>query len=116
MNLGSIQNTQFQNPTEVFDTLKGLPYVANSGIYDGTVVTATWHNSYGYYVKIKHDDTYSTLYAHCSALHVSVGQTVKQGQVIADCGSTGYSTGPHCHFEVIQNGVRVDALLFFKNK
>lgn len=40
MNLGSIQNTQFQNPTEVFDTLKGLPYVANSGIYDGTVVTA----------------------------------------------------------------------------
>ena len=40
MNLGSIQNTQFQNPTEVFDTLKGLPYAANSGIYDGTVVTA----------------------------------------------------------------------------
>lgn len=81
---------------------------------DGVVVTATWHNSYGYYVKIKHDDTYSTLYAHCSALHVSVGQSVKQGQVIADCGSTGYSTGPHCHFEVIQNGVRVDALMFYK--
>lgn len=80
---------------------------------DGVVVTATWHNSYGYYVKLKHDDTYSTLYAHCSALHVSVGQTVKQGQVIADCGSTGYSTGPHCHFEVIQNGVRVDALMFY---
>ena len=91
----------------------GTPILAAA---DGTVVTATWHNSYGYYVKIKHDDTYSTLYAHCSALHVSVGQTVKQGQVIADCGSTGYSTGPHCHFEVIQNGVRVDALLFFKNK
>ena len=40
MNLGSIQNTQFQNPTEVFDTLKGLPFVSNSGIYDGTIVTA----------------------------------------------------------------------------
>lgn len=89
----------------------GTPILAAA---DGTVVTATWHNSYGYYVKIKHDDTYSTLYAHCSALHVSVGQTVKQGQVIADCGSTGYSTGPHCHFEVIQNGVRVDALLFYQ--
>lgn len=88
----------------------GTPILAAA---DGVVVTATWHNSYGYYVKIKHDDTYSTLYAHCSALHVSVGQTVKQGQVIADCGSTGYSTGPHCHFEVIQNGVRVNALLFY---
>ena len=91
----------------------GTPILAAA---DGIVVTATWHNSYGYYVKIKHDDTYSTLYAHCSALHVSAGQTVKQGQVIADCGSTGYSTGPHCHFEVIQNGVRVDALMFFNSK
>lgn len=91
----------------------GTPILAAA---DGVVVTATWHNSYGYYVKIKHDDTYSTLYAHCSALHVSAGQTVKQGQVIADCGSTGYSTGPHCHFEVIQNGVRVDALMFYNSK
>ena len=90
----------------------GTPILAAA---DGVVVTATWHNSYGYYVKIKHDDTYSTLYAHCSALYVSVGQTVKQGQVIADCGSTGYSTGPHCHFEVIQNGVRVDALMFYNS-
>ena len=89
----------------------GTPILAAA---DGVVITATWHNSYGYYVKIKHDDTYSTLYAHCSALHVSAGQTVKQGQVIADCGSTGYSTGPHLHYEVIQNGVRVNALLFYK--
>ena len=91
----------------------GTPILAAA---DGVVVTATWHNSYGYYVKIKHDDTYSTLYGHCSALHVSAGQTVKQGQVIADCGSTGYSTGPHCHFVVIQNGVRVDALRFYEVK
>jgi len=80
---------------------------------DGTVISATWHNSYGYYVKIKHNDTYSTLYAHCSALLVSEGQQVKQGQVIAQVGSTGYSTGPHLHFEVIQNGVRVDALKYY---
>ena len=89
----------------------GTPILAAA---DGVVVTATWHNSYGYYVRIKHDDTYSTLYAHCSALHVSAGQTVKQGQVIADCGSTGYSTGPHLHYEVIQNDVRVNALMFYK--
>ena len=91
----------------------GTPILAAA---DGVVVTATWHNSYGYYVKIKHDDTYSTLYAHCSALHVSAGQTIKQGQVIADCGSTGYSTGPHLHYEIIQNGVRVDALGYYKLK
>ncbi len=91
----------------------GTPILAAA---DGIVVTATWHNSYGYYVKIKHDDTYSTLYAHCSVLYVTAGQEVKQGQIIADCGSTGYSTGPHLHFEVIQNGVRVDALNFYKQE
>lgn len=91
----------------------GTPILAAA---DGVVVTATWHNINGYYVRIKHNDTYSTLYAHCSALHVIAGQEVKQGQVIADCGSTGYSTGPHLHFEVIQNGVRVDALKFYKQE
>ena len=90
----------------------GTPILAAA---DGIVVTATWSSSYGYYVKIKHDDTYSTLYAHCSTLYVSLGETVKQGQVIADCGSTGYSTGPHLHYEVIQNGVRVNALIFYTN-
>ena len=91
----------------------GTPILAAA---DGVVVTATWHSINGYYVRIKHNDTYSTLYAHCSALHVTAGQEVRQGQVIADCGSTGYSTGPHCHFEVIQNGVRVDALNFYKQE
>lgn len=91
----------------------GTPILAAA---DGVVVAATWNNTSGYYVRIKHDDTYSTLYAHCSVLYVTVGQEVKQGQVIADCGSTGYSTGPHLHFEVIQNGVRVDALNFYKQE
>ncbi len=91
---------------------EGTPILAAA---DGTVVSATWHNSYGYYVKIKHNDTYSTLYAHSSALLVSSGQTVKQGQTIALVGSTGYSTGPHLHYEIIQNGVRVDALRFYSN-
>lgn len=83
---------------------------------DGVVVAATWNNTSGYFIRIKHDSTYSTLYAHCSVLYVTAGQEVKQGQVIADCGSTGYSTGPHLHFEVIQNGVRVDALNFYKQE
>lgn len=90
---------------------QGTPILAAA---DGTVVAATWHNGYGYYVKIKHNNTYSTLYGHCSELHVSAGQKVKQGQLIAKVGSTGYSTGPHLHYEVIQNGVRVDALRYYK--
>ena len=88
----------------------GSPILAAA---DGTVIAATWHDSYGYYVKIQHDDTYSTLYAHCSALLVSVGQQVKQGQVIAQVGSTGDSTGTHLHFEARVNDVRVDALGYF---
>ena len=91
----------------------GTPTLA---VANGVIVTATWHNFYGYYVKVKHDDTYSTLCAHCSALHASAGQTVKQGQVNTDCGSTDYSTGPHLNYEVIQNDIRVNALLFYKSK
>lgn len=91
---------------------EGTPILAAA---DGTVVAATYNaGGYGFYVKIMHNGTYSTLYGHCSALLVSAGQTVKQGQVIAKVGSTGYSTGPHLHFEVIQDGVRVDALRFYK--
>lgn len=90
---------------------QGTPIVAAA---DGTVVISSYMaGGYGYYVKIQHDGTYSTLYGHCSVLLVSAGQQVKQGQLIAQVGSTGYSTGPHCHFEVIQNGIRVDALQFF---
>ncbi len=96
--------------TDIAATL-GTPILAAA---DGVVEIATWSDSYGYYVKIRHDDTFSTLYGHASALRVTQGQTVKQGQVIADCGSTGRSTGPHLHFEVIQNGIRVDALNYFK--
>ena len=74
----------------------------------GTVITATWDNSYGYYVAIRHDNGMVTVYAHNSSLLVKVGQKVYQGQIIAKSGSTGNSTGPHCHFEVRVNGTRVN--------
>lgn len=69
---------------------------------------------YGNYVTIAHDDgVYSTLYGHASSICVSTGQHVSKGQVIAYVGTTGYSTGNHCHFEVIKNGSNVNPMSYF---
>ena len=84
---------------------------------DGIVTIAnaidSWGGGYGYHIKIRHNDTYETLYAHCSSICVVAGQEVKQGEVIGYVGTTGNSTGNHLHFEVWQNGERTDALEFF---
>ena len=76
----------------------------------GIVTYSGWISGYGYAVIIDHGGGISTLYGHNEALAVSEGQTVAQGQVIAYCGSTGNSTGPHCHFEVREGGEPVDPM------
>ncbi len=85
----------------------GKPIIASDG---GTVVKAEYHGSYGYFVLIDHGNGFQTRYAHCSKLEVKEGDKVAQGQYIAKVGNTGYSLGPHLHFEVIKNGVLVDPL------
>lgn len=71
----------------------------------GTVTTATYHPEFGYYVVIDHYNGFTTLYAHCTELTVSAGDKVKRGDVIGTTGTTGMSTGIHCHYEIQLNGV-----------
>ena len=79
----------------------GTPIKASGG---GQVVFSGWKNGYGKTIIIDHGSGLATLYAHCSQLLAPNGDYVKEGQVIAKVGSTGFSTGPHCHFEIRKNG------------
>jgi murein DD-endopeptidase MepM/ murein hydrolase activator NlpD len=78
----------------------------------GTVIYAGWLGGYGNLVVVDHGNGLATAYAHASAILVSVGQSVAQGETISLVGSTGNSSGPHLHFEVRVNGVAVDPLLY----
>ncbi len=96
---------------------KGIDIGAPNGapVYSlkaGTVTYAGVMNGYGNVVVVSHGDI-STLYAHNSSLSVSVGQTVAGGQQLSNVGSTGWSTGPHIHFEVIKNGTNIDPAPYY---
>jgi murein DD-endopeptidase MepM/ murein hydrolase activator NlpD len=89
----------------------GTPIVAAAS---GVVITAGWNSGgYGYVVEIQHPDGSFTRYAHNSVITTRVGSVVQQGEMIAEMGSTGRSTGPHCHFEIHPNGQgAVDPMAF----
>lgn len=100
---------------------KGLDFTAPIGtpIYataDGTVTTAGFRaDGYGNKVVINHGYGYETLYGHMYRVKAHDGEHVKRGEVIGYVGSTGKSTGPHCHYEVHRNGVPVDPVYYFYN-
>lgn len=87
----------------------GTPISATAA---GTVTQAGWVGGYGYLVEVRHADGIVTRYGHNSAVLVYEGQHVDQGSMIALMGSTGNSTGPHCHYEVRINGEAVDPMYF----
>jgi murein DD-endopeptidase MepM/ murein hydrolase activator NlpD len=94
---------------------RGVDYGAPTGtpvraVGDGRVDFAGWQNGYGNVVQVQHDNDRSTLYAHLSRIDVRKGQAVEQGQRIGAVGSTGWSTGPHLHFEFHVNGRHQDPL------
>ena len=96
---------------------KGVDFRASTGTPipaagAGRVVARSYNRGHGNYVKIRHNGSYETLYAHMSkfAKGVNVGTTVRQGQTIGYVGSTGMSTGPHLHYEIIKNGVHVNPM------
>jgi murein DD-endopeptidase MepM/ murein hydrolase activator NlpD len=108
----------------VYKTTKfhaGLDFAAPQGtpIYataNGTVITAgNTGNGYGNHVVINHGYGYETLYGHMFRVKVRSGQKVKRGEIIGWVGSTGKSTGPHCHYEVHRNGDPVDPVYYFYN-
>ena len=93
--------TDFAAPT-------GTPIMASG---DGKVIKASWCGGGGNCIKIKHNSTYTTVYAHLSKFGrgIKKGRKVKQGQIIGYVGSTGLSTGPHLHYEVIENGRKINS-------
>ena len=80
----------------------------------GIVKKVEDRKGYGKFIVIQHDEQYSTLYAHLSDFNVKIGQKVKLGDLIGFVGNTGYSTGPHLHYEVIKNGEQVDPINYFE--
>jgi murein DD-endopeptidase MepM/ murein hydrolase activator NlpD len=98
---------------------KGLDFAGTEGepvvaVAAGIVTWAGERSGYGTLVEINHGNGYITRYAHNESTLVAVGQTVSRGEHIALMGSTGHSTGPHVHFEVLHNGTQIDPLIFVK--
>lgn len=100
-------------------THKGVDLASNKGnkvktMAQGKVLRSGWNGGYGNFIEIDHGNGFKTRYAHLNKNYVKKGEYVKQGDTIAEVGSSGRSTGPHLHYEVLYNGVPVDPMTFMK--
>jgi murein DD-endopeptidase MepM/ murein hydrolase activator NlpD len=94
-----------------FTAAHGTPIWATAA---GTVSSSDWLGGYGKTVEIEHGEGLKTLYAHCDELKVKKGQTVRRGQLIATVGTTGLSSGPHCHYEIHKDGKPIDPASYLR--
>jgi len=108
-------NARFHPVTRTTSPHLAIDYAAPMGtpilaVADGTITFASWSGGYGNFIHLRHNSVHETRYAHLSRFNVRAGQSVGQGDVIGYVGSTGFSTGPHLHYEVLVNGRKENPL------
>ncbi len=118
---GGITTSGFGDTISRTASHNGHDWAVNTGTKvraaaEGVVELAYFSESYGYNILINHNNGFETRYAHLSEVKVSKGEKVEQSQVIALSGSTGFSTGPHLHFEVVKDGKRVNPIEYVSNR
>lgn len=118
---GGITTSGFGDTISRTASHNGYDWAVNTGTKvraaaEGVVELAYFSESYGYNILINHNNGFKTRYAHLSEVKVSKGEKVEQSQVIALSGSTGFSTGPHLHFEVVKDGKRVNPIEYVSNR
>ncbi len=106
--------------TGEFSFHTGVDIAADSGtkiraVYNGKVLKIGEDDRAGKYIFLQHDDGFVTFYCHCSEITAEVGAVIRQGETIAKVGSTGWSTGPHLHFEIRKAGIRYNPLYILEN-
>ena len=118
---GGITTSGFGDTISRTASHNGHDWAVNTGTKvraaaEGVVELAYFSESYGYNILINHNNGFKTRYAHLSEVKVSKGEKVEQSQVIALSGSTGFSTGPHLHFEVVKDGKSVNPIEYVSNR
>ena len=102
--IGNKTSKDFHSGTD-FAAKKGTPVRSTA---KGNVIDTGYSEIYGNYIEIRHTETTTTFYAHLDSVNIKVGNSVKGGQIIGTVGSTGFSTGPHLHYEIKVNNIPIN--------